>query len=522
MSPLLLKIPSLYLSLIGSEYDWRYYAEKSANYSRALATGTVWPRGKMIGGSSAINAMVYLRGFPGDFEVWNNMGNDRWDYETVQKVYERMENNQAKGGNLGESGPVKLDYYYSPDRVRYVVLDAVKEKGYKFVEDFNDPDSETVGYTFTHGTLTRGIRQSAARAYLIPVADRPNLTVVKFAHVTNLIMAGNRVLGVNFKRGHLDYQALATKEVILAAGAINTPHILMLSGVGPKAHLREHGIPVVQDLAVGQNLQDHVMVAQFFQFSKIHGEVSWDQTLDMVYQYFKNKTGLLAAPASPDFIGFFNTKQVRASHPDMQTQHIVWHQNNPDLLSYLQKRGYKRQFIDQLLAVNKRMTILMVYMILANPESVGHMELRNNDPLYKPKIYPNYFGHAGDLRTMVEGLQVYDDLLDTEAFKEFGGELIHFEGLDCSGDSHDYTADQYWECYARYFSTTLYHPCGTTKMGPSSDPAAVVDQQLRVRGIDNLRVADASIMPRIVSVNTNAVSMMIGERCADFIRETYS
>lgn len=481
--------------------------------------GDLWPRGKMLGGSSSINGMVYLRGFPRDYDTWESLGNTGWGYEKVSRVFQKMENNQAKNisdfTGTSDDGPVKIDYYKSTDRVREVFMDGATEMGYRWARDFNGDDR--IGYTNCQGTLTRGLRQSSARAYLIPAAKRRNLHVVKLATVTTLVMDGNRVLGVNFVKNDRIYQVRASREVILSGGAIGSPQILLSSGIGPKEHLEEVGVPVVHDLAVGENLQDHVVAHLHFKFEEIDGEISWSQLLDNVYFYFKNRTGPYGNPINPDFNAFLNTKSLKADHPDIQTQHIVFEKNSAVLLTSLQTNRYQQKYIDQLLEINRQMTIVIVYVVVANPKSVGRIKLRDNNPLSMPRIYPNYFSDHEDMETMIGGLKIYNNFPDTEAFRAKGGKLIHFDDFDCD----DYPSDSYWECYARHFSTTLYHPCGTTKMGPSSDPKAVVDPRLRVRNVENLRVCDASIMPQVVTVNTNPVSMMIGERCAEFIKEEY-
>lgn len=515
----ILQIAGLNQELWDSDYDWRFNAEPSGQYSRATINGDLWPRGKMLGGSAGINAMVYLRGFPRDYNNWEAMGNTNWGYDKVEVVFNRMENNQAQNisdfKNTSDDGPLKIDYFYSGDRVREVFMDGLTELGYGWARDFNGDDR--IGFTNSQGNLHRGIRQSPARAYLIPAAQRPNLHVVKFATVTNLIMSGNRVQGVNFLSGSKEYQARAIREVVLSAGAIGSPQILMASGIGPRKHLSDLEIEVVNDLPVGENLQDHVVVSMHFKFKEIDGEVSFSQTLDNIYAYFKNQTGPYSAPVSPDFNGFINSRRLVADHPDLQTQHIIFERNSPGLRRGLHLRRYQRKFIDQLVEINKEMTIAIVYMIVTNPKSVGRIQLRNKDPLSKPLIYPNYFSHLEDLETVMRGQKIYNLLVETKAFKKNGGEFIQFKDFECD----DYPSNGFWECYSRYFSSTLYHPSGTTKMGPSTDHTAVVDPLLRVRGVEGLRVCDAGIQPNIVTVNINPVSIMIGERCAEFIKEWY-
>lgn len=481
--------------------------------------GDFWPRGKMLGGSSGINAMVYLRGLPKDYDDWEALGNAGWGFAKVEQVFNKMENNQAMNisdfRSTSDDGPIKLDYYYSGDRVREVFLGGLTEMGYGWAKDFNGGDR--IGFTYSQGNLHRGIRQGTARSYLIPAAQRSNLHVVKFATVTTLEMSGNRITGVNFRKNYKHYQVLTSKEVILSAGSINSPQILMNSGIGPKDHLEQIGIETVNDLPVGENLQDHLSVSMFFKFEKITGEVSFSQMLDNIYLYFKNQTGPYSAPQSPDFNGFINSNSLLADYPDLQLQHIIFEKKSPNFRRELELRRYQRRFIEQLMDINEEMAIAMVFVIVTNPKSVGSVKLRNKNPFSKPLIYPNYLSHPYDMETVVRGMKIYDRLLDTKAFKANGADLIRFDDFECEG----YPSDEFWECYARFFSHTLYHPCGTTKMGPETDLKAVVDPQLRVWDMEGLRVCDAGIQPIIVTVNINPATMMIGEMCAEFIKGQY-
>lgn len=275
---------------------------------------------------------------------------------------------------------------------------------------------------------------------------------------------------------------------------------------------------MVADLSVGENLQDHVVVSMMFGFPKIDGHVDFSQMLDNIYHYFKNRTGPYSAPQSPDFNGFINTRSIDADHPDIQTQHLIFERNSPDLRRELLLRGYQRKYINQLMEFNRKMTLAIVFVILTNPKSTGTITLRSKDVEDHPIIVPNYFSAPEDLATVVRGLRIYNNLLKTRTFNLNSAKFIEFDDYECE----DYPSDSYWECHSRHFSNTLYHPTGTTKMGPTTDRRAVVDPQLRVHGVNGLRVCDAGIQPNIVTVNTNPSTIMIGERCAEFINDLYS
>lgn len=467
-----------------------------------------------------MNAMVYFRGFPKDYNDWEALGNTGWGYDQVKEVFNRIENNQAMNisdfENISVDGPLKIDYFYSQNQVRDVFMSGLTELGYPWARDFNGDDR--IGFTNAEGNLYRGIRQSPARAYLIPAANRSNLHVVKHATVLTLIMSGKRAVGVKFLKDSMAYEARASKEVILSAGAIASPQILMNSGIGPKDHLESMNIKPIVDLPVGNNLQDHAGVPLYLGLENIDGQVDFSQLLDNIYLYFKNGTGSYSAPQSPDFNGFINTKSIQADHPDIQTQHIIFERNSPNLRAAPQLSRFRKRYIDQVMEVNKQMTVAVTNVVLCNPKSTGTIRLTDDDPQSYPLITPNYLNHQDDIESIVEGLKIFHSLLDTQSFRENGARFIQFEHLDCQ----DYPSDSYWECYARYFSISYQHATGTTKMGPESDPTAVVDPRLRVHGVEGLRVCDAGIQPNVVTVNINPSVIMTGERCADFIKEEHS
>lgn len=508
----------MFLSVWDSEHDWSYFAERSENYGRGLRTGLPWPRGRMLGGSGGLNAMQYFRGFPHDYDNWEAMGNRGWGFREVRRVFERMENNQGLNRthvDLPLNGPLRLNYFLNPqDTMKQMMIRALNERGYPTVEDFNNGQDQ-IGVANIYGNFADGLRQSSARAYLVPAGLRPNLHVVKNAQVARLTIKEERVEEVEFMKEDVRYRIGAEKEVILSGGTIGSAQILMLSGVGPRDNLEEVGVPVVRDLPVGENLQDHVYIPMHFAFSNFTQSVPPGTHLDNAYQYLKDRTGPLSG-ASAGLIAFLNTQMD--DRPNVQIVHAFYPRGSSEFLrSYYALRRYNRTYIDQMAEVNSRMATSEISIVLSNPESRGNIRLRSNLAQTKPVINANYFGQSGDLRTIVEALKIYHGLENTRAFHVGGGELIRFSDMNCD----NYPSTEYWECYARHFTATLYHPVGTVKMGPDTDAEAVVDDRLRVRGISNLRVCDASIMPRIISVNTNSASMMIGERCADFIRDRF-
>lgn len=511
-------------SLQHTEHDWNFRAEVTDKASKMIKNGSFWPRGKMLGGSSSMNAMIYLRGFPYDFDDWVAMGNEGWDYATVLEYFKKSENNQAQDmqkyeKNHSTKGPLKVDYFHSGDGTRFVFLGAAGEAGYQLLHDFNGDDR--IGFSYVQGTVANGERQSTAKAYLSPVVARKNLHVIKHAHVVDLeVDQAGQVTGVNFNyNATKNFVAKAKKEVVLSAGAVNTPQILMLSGIGPKAQLEQHKIKVVKDLAVGQNLQDHVYVPLFFGFKKLKNMVDEKILSDQLFKYLTTRSGPFAYLNSLDLVGFVDSKSINGTKADIEYHHHAFERKSPTFLFFLRAIGYEDIVVQKLMEHNEKYHISVVWVVLANPKSTGEIVLRSNEPAEKPKIIPRYFEQAEDRETIIRGINLYAGFEESVSFKENEVQLVKINLPECP---YTYKSHEYWQCYTRMMSTTMYHPTGTAKMGPDSDREAVVDTKLKVKGIKGLRVADASIMPKIVSVNTNAATIMIGERAADFIKEEWT
>lgn len=471
-----------------------------------------------------MNAMVYLRGFPYDFDEWQAMGNEGWNYETVLEYFKKSENNQAQDMSKYEKyhstkGPMKIDHYHSGDGTRFIYLGAANEAGYTLGHDFNGEDR--VGFAYVQGTIANGERESTAKAFLVPAASRKNLHVIKHAHVIDLEMdKAGQVTGVNFSyNATKTFVAKAKKEVVLSAGTINTPQILMLSGIGPQSQLEQHKIKVVKDLPVGQNLEDHLYVPLFFGFKKLTDTVDAKFLSDQLFMYMMNRNGPFAAMDSVDLVGFIDTKDVKGTKADVEYHHHSFERKSPTFLFFLRAIGYNDIVVKKLMEENENYHVSTAWVVLINPKSKGEIVLRSNEAAEKPKIIPRYFEEQEDMDTIVRGIKIYADFENSNTFKDNDAELIKLNLPDC--DKYEYKSNDYWQCYSRMMSTTLYHPTGTARMGPASDKNSVVDGNLKVKGMMGLRVADASVMPKIVSVNTNAATVMIGERCADFIKDEW-
>lgn len=479
-------MPAGIAKLVGKKgVNWNYTTEAEPNLGGRRLW---WPRGKVLGGSSSINAMCYTRGAPGDYDDWAAATRDpRWAWSNVLPVFKRSEGNAAGADAYhGAQGPLSVSPLRHHNVLSQAFIDAAAEAGHARNADFNAATQEGFGYYAV--TQRNGARCSSAVAYLRPALTRANLRVVTAALSTRVLLDGMRASGVEYRhRGRLERAEAGC--VILSGGAINSPQLLMLSGIGPADHLRAKGISIALDRAnVGANLQDHLDICTLVRSTQ---PVTYDKTNDIaVALRFLLKRDGIGSSNIAEAGGFLRSRFAQDERCDLQF-HFV-----PALLDdhgrhRLDGYGYT------------------VHACNLRPRSRGVIRLHSSDPTAAAAINPNYLGDADghDLKVMIEGARLSRGILAQEAFAPYRGKEI-FPGADAGSDA-DFAA------FIRRKAETIYHPVGTCRMG--NDEAAVVDSELRVRGIDNLRVVDASIMPTLLGGNTNAPTIMIAERASDLL-----
>lgn len=448
---------------------------------------------------------MYTRGNRQDYDNWEALGNPGWNFENVSHYFKKLENNIADDitpNYHGKGGPVTISSikYKSPASQAFVR--AGIEKGFPFT-DYNGPNQ--IGFGYLQANIANTSRQSSNVAYLYPISSsRRNLHVRKNAQVTRLLIDDNKtVYGVEFHSNGKTTTVRAKKEVILSAGAINTPQILMLSGIGPKKHLSQLGIKTVANLAVGYNLIDHQAPgAMTFLVNSTTYNIYDIYDINTFDEYVNEFQGILGSAGAVEAIAFVDSKNPYdfSSVPDMEFM-FLGASINAEPVVFKRNFALRKDVYDAYLnVVQQEQSAIMIYPMMLHPKSRGRVKLRSRNPFDQPMIYPNYFHDRDDVETILRGIRLLQEIADSTAFKDIGAEFARFEVKGC--DQHAYDSDKYWECYMRYFTFTIYHHCGTAKMGPSTDRRAVVDSTLKVYGVKGLRVADASIMPEIISGHT--------------------
>lgn len=525
-------------TLIGSEYDWNFKIQKQANFGMGFDDEiNPWAQGKGLGGGSVINYMIYTRGAPADYNRWAQKG---WSFTDLLPYFRKFENHfQYDPKYRNQGGELSVTQAESSVFTSYFL-----EAGKEFGLHYKDHNSGTNLWKIDHiqMALQNGKRHSAASAFLYPVRKRNNLFILRNSLATRILIDHKlkRVYGVQFERNNRKYIVKTKKEVILSAGAANTAKLLKISGIGAKEELQKLGIEPVVDLpGVGQNLKDHLtFIGMTFKLGS--DELKFGSFLTNIlnpknlYDYIRYGKGFFTKTSIENvaFIKVDNNSKVENKEDDSLT-------NYPDIelvfipISMAWDRGYiqasalavKNEYYEKLWMPLTGQNTFQICPILLHPNSAGYIRLNESNPTGDPLIYTNHYNDndadsISDIKKMIKAIRFTQKLiLESKTFAPFKPELVRIPVPGC--EHADFDSDTYWECALRHLSFTVFHPIGTAKMGKESDKSTVVDEQLKVHGIDNLRVADASIMPNHISGHTSVVCNMIGEKAADLIRNSY-
>lgn len=460
------------------------------------------PRGKVLGGSSSVNAMVYTRGNPHDYDGWAALGNPGWGWQDVLPYFKKSEHSECTGANdlRGVGGPLNVSFLPSASSINEAFEQACQAQGIPRTPDYNGAQQFGVGRAQV--TQKNGERWNAARAYVTPHLQRPNLTVISHAEASRVLLDGQRAVGVTFRQGQKNAQQERTlrakREVLLAAGAYGSPKLLLLSGIGPADHLQAHGIEVKHALpGVGENLQDHLSAVLIYRNLRPETTLGFSMAggramLAAINQWRRHRTGWVTSNVS-ETQAFVST-DGHTDHPDIQLALC-----NGIIDDHTRKRHWGHGYT--------------LHVTLMRPQSRGTLRLQSADPAAPPLIDPAFFSAAADMARLVRGTQLGLDIMNSAPLASYRGPMLYEVDRKDPARIADFLRDH---------SDTEYHPVGTCKMGPANDAMAVVDAQLRVHGLQGLRVVDASVMPTLVSGNTNAPTMMLAEKAAAMMTSTTS
>lgn len=521
-------IPLASPALQFTHYNWGYFAEYQPNVSTALNGDRMhWPRGRALGGTSVINYMIYTRGNRRDYNRWAAIGNPGWSYEEVLPYFIKSERANLQNADLrihGIEGKLSVENIYQSKLVEAFVQSG-QYLGLPHI-DYN-ANSQSFGVAKIQATVLNGKRHSVAKAFLNLHRNRRNLSILTSAFVTKILIdpSTRKTYGVEYTRFGKKYRVQASKEVILSAGAFNSPQLLMLAGIGPAEHLQELGIPLLEDLPVGQNLHDHLTFPGLSFL--INKELSLSAykllTLKSISDYFVNGTGPYTSLGGVEGIGYIKTRISKDPEdiPDMELLYVGGSLSTDYGLVTRIGMNIKDEVYNSLFTPTHNIPNWTIFPMLLHPKSIGYLKLRSRNPFDYPLFYGNYFTDPEDqdLNTFVAAIRIIQQIAKTPPFQAFGSRLNPNRQAGCQMFKFD--SDDYWRCCVKALAVTLHHQVGTAKMGPPHDPTSVVNHELKVYGVQGLRVADCSVIPFAVGAHTNAVAVMVGEKASDMIKNDW-
>lgn len=509
--------------------DWSYRTQPSNTSCMGMKNNRCnWPRGRVMGGSSVLNYMIYTRGNRRDYDRWAEMGADGWSYDDVLPYFQKLENSRvpnADAAYAGKGGPLTVSEVEWKSDISRAFVGAGLEKGLPYV-DYNGKTQ--IGVSYLQTSTDHGKRASSNVAYLYPIQGRKNLFVRKLTSVTKILIDRTTMaaVGVQYMSGGRMGTVRAKREVIVSAGAINSPQLLMVSGIGPKEHLVEMKIKPVVDLPVGYNLMDHAAPGGLTfrtNASTLSLARLTQSAIPEFVKYSDRGGGPLSSVGGCEALIFLDMDDPTDDldgYPDIELLQSAGSLHSAPI--YKRIFGIKDDIYEAMFAPleAQHADAFMIYPMVLRPRSRGRVMLKSRDPFQYPMIYSNYLSDPYDLRVSVNGIKKTIELMDTEAFRRIDARLYEEPIPTCA--HLGFGTDAYWECHTRHFTFTIYHYSGTCKMGAAGDPSAVVDPRLRVRGVRNLRVADASVFPEIMAGHPNAGVYMVAEKAADLIKEDWA
>ncbi|KRT84178.1 FAD dependent oxidoreductase [Oryctes borbonicus] len=505
-----------------TDKSWKYYTEKEENIHLGFENQRMyWPRGKLLGGTSQLNYMLYSRGASEDYDNWAKLGNPGWSYEDVLPLFKKLETckiDKIDAEVRGTNGPISVEEPHK-SKAADIFIQAAQNAGHKYV-DYNGRDN--IGASHVQATLSKGFRCSGERCYIRPVKNRENLTIRLHSHVTKVLIEDNKAYGIEFEKNGQIYQAYANNEIILSGGTINSAHILLLSGIGPREELSKFGIEVIQELPVAQKMYDH---PGFLGLGFVLNEtISDDEDIlsdESLFELYNEGSGILTSLCKVEGLVFTKTPLARNNVADIEIIFFALHFCDDYDTGLARSINLSRKVHDYICREYQDAPKILTIVILMHPESYGYLKLVSSSYKVPLNIHPRFLTdpEGNDMSTMIAGIKEALRIMRSPPFDKYGIKLIDRPPIGCKDLVIE--TDEYWECVVRHFTSTIFHHSTTCKMGPADDPESVVDNRLRVYGIKGLRVADVSIMPTQITGHTNVPAFMIGEKAAEMIKEEY-